>query len=265
MLDRVAKVSTTLERVVYAGPKRHDVTAALARGFGARLVDSRTGNRVPGALHFVAGLQHGSLSILRDIRAAGEDYVFVDRAYFEGGPGSQWFRVVPHAYQHHWVKDAPDDRAKALNLTRHLAPKRASGRHILLVPPSQAICALFGLGDWEAGMLARLAHCTDRPVDVSRKGDPRPLADRFKNCHVVVTWTSNVAVEAACAGVPVFVADESAAHPVGDWLGHMEARIESPSFEEAREPWLRGLAYGQWTLTEIAAGKTRAFMDQGAC
>ena len=252
------------EIVCYAGPKRPDVTAALARGFGARLVDSRPGKRVPGARHIVAGLQHGSLEILKAILDAGEDYVFVDRAYFEGGPGSQWFRVVPGAYQHHWVNEVPDDRSKMLNLTRHLSPKRATGRHILLVPPSQAICTLFGLGDWEAGMLARLTACTDRPVDVSRKGDPRPLAQRLQQCHAVVTWTSNVAVEAACAGVPAFVSAESAARRAGDWLGHMEAHIEQPEFTEDRQPWLNGLAYGQWTLTEIASGKARDFIAQHA-
>lgn len=251
------------EIVCYAGPKRPDVTAALARGFGARLVDSRPGAPVPGARHIVAGLQHGSLEILRAIMAAGEDYIFVDRAYFEGGPGSQWFRVVPGAYQHHWITRNIGDRANALNLTRYLHPKRATGRHILLVPPSQAVRALFGLRDWESLMRARLAACTDRPVDVSRKGDPRPLAARLKDCYAVVAWTSNVAVEAACAGVPVFVSEESAARPVGDWLGHMEARIERPEFADERLPWVNGLAYGQWTLAEIASGETRDFISSG--
>lgn len=250
-----------LDRVVYGGPKRPDITAALARGFGATLVDSRPGKRVHGALHIVAGLQHGSLEILQDIRAANERYVFVDRAYFMGGPGSQWFRVVANHYQHSRLDRQPPDRRDALGLLRHLQPWRKAGTHILVVPPSQAICTLFGLGDWEADTLQRLANCTDRPIDVSRKGDPRPLADRFKDCHAVVTWTSNVAVEAVCAGVPVITSSESAAWTMAGWIGSLERAIHTPPQPANREQWLSVLAYGQWTLEEIARGEACAHLS----
>ena len=137
-----------------------------------------------------------------------------------------------------------------------LDPWRAKGSHILLVPPGAAICRLFDLGDWEAKTIRRLKDCTDRPVVVSYKGDPKPLADRLAWCHAVVTWTSNVAVEAACAGIPAFVGPESAAAPVATGLEYLEQMIESPLMPE-REAWAASLAWGQWTVDEIKRGFAR--------
>lgn len=244
--------------------KNRHIGEAICAGWGAERVSSHIGKPVPGALHLIAGLQFGALEILMQVRAAREDYVFFDRAYFDGGPGSNWLRVVPRAYQHHWVQDLPPARAEALRLESRLRAWRAAGRHIMVVPPSDAICRLFNLGDWEAQTLARLQRCTDRPVDVSRKGDPRPLAERLADCHAVVTWTSNVAVEAVCAGVPVFCSSESAARSVSGWLGSLEHDIERPTIAPARELWLRSLACGQWTLDEIAAGEAMAFLAGNA-
>ena len=66
-----------------------------------------------------------------------------------------------------------------------------------------------------------------------------------------MTHSSNVAVEAVIAGVPVFVANSSACEPVGmtDF-----SRIESPIYPN-REPWLAHLAYSQFSYEEIESGK----------
>jgi hypothetical protein len=71
-----------------------------------------------------------------------------------------------------------------------------------------------------------------------------------------VTWSSNVAVEAICAGVPAFTSKLSAASPVAGDLEFLEAMIEKPPMPE-REQWAWSLAYGEFTLQEIQSGYAR--------
>lgn len=236
---------------------------AIAEGFGARTVPAEGDGQEPREriLHLVGGLQHGSLELLMDIRAMGLPYVFFDRAYFGGGPGSNRLRATRNAYQKNWVEERPRDRLDALGV--RLAPWRREGRHLLVVPPSEAVCRLFGLGDWEARIRARLvATGTRRAIWTTYKGDPRPLSERLDGCHAVVTWTSNVAVEAIVAGVPAFVGAASAAAPVAtplECLGHMLERPLMPP----REAWAASLAWGQFTLEEIRSGFAKAVVLQG--
>lgn len=239
--------------VYYCARKNRHHSDALVAGFGAVAVPVERRRPVPGddVLHIIGGLQFGSLDILHAVRAAGRPYVFVDRAYFGGGPGSNVLRVVPKAYQQHWIACRYADRWDALRIP--LQPWRRSGRHILVVPPGEAIRDLFGLGDWTAETVEQLRQVTDRPIDVSIKGDPRPLSTRLHDCHCVVTWSSNVAVEAVVAGVPVFAGRWSAAVLMGYGLHELPAMIEAPRMPY-RVEWARSLAYGQFTLAEIADG-----------
>lgn len=256
--------------VYWSRQKGHEVARALMQGFDADDMPLEAGTLVPGATHIIGGLQFGALTLLKRIRAAGEPYIFYDRAYFGGGPGTGRYRVVPNAYQHHELRG---DGAEGLSNPQpvkarqpfrdwgvKLAPWRESrpSDRILLVPPSPAVALLFGLGDWLYETHAELAHLTRRPVDVSFKGDRRPLAERLRNCHAVVTWTSNVAVDAIVAGVPAFVAQYSAARPVaaGDVEHLTSALLENPPKPD-RSTWLRSLSAGQFDLADIAAGRAR--------
>ena len=227
---------------------------AIIRGFGARAVPAEIKHLEADALHLIGGLQHGSLELMRQAMAGGEPYVFFDRAYFGGGPGTDRLRIVPSAYQHDWIAPRPPDRFERTGV--ELKPWRTDGRHILLVPPAQAIRTLFGIDGWLEATTQRLKACTDRPVMVSIKPDPRPLADRLRDCWCVVTWTSNVAVEALCAGIPAFVSRYSAAAPVAGMLEEID-RIETPPMPD-RSAWAWSLAYGEFDLSEIASGFARS-------
>lgn len=242
----------------FSGRKNRHHGEAMAQGFGARCVPVENAKLEPDApLHLIGGLQFGSLELMQQVMLEKKPYVFFDRAYFGGGPGTDRLRVVSNAHQQHWVEPRPVGRAEELGV--QLAPVREQGDHILVVPPGDAIRRLFGTGDWEGPVLARLKRCSKRPVVVSHKGDPRPLSERLDNCHAVVTFTSNVAVEAVCAGVPAFVSIHSAAWPVASWLGDLERNLEAPSITRlaSREAWVESLAWGQFTLEEIARGFAR--------
>lgn len=229
------------------------LSQAILRGFGARglAVERAAFEHRPGRVHLVCGLQFGALELLQQIRAAGADYVFFDRAYFGGGPGSGVYRATLNGYQQHWVR--PEGPARPLPALRSW---RTRGEHVLLVPPGPAVCRLFGLGDWEVQISARLRLLTQRWVRVTYKGDPVPLAERLQGCHAVVTWSSNVAVDAIVAGVPAFVGPEAAALPAAKGLAALEAELEDP-WRGERGAWATSLAQGQFSLDEIRNGFCR--------
>ena len=77
-----------------------------------------------------------------------------------------------------------------------------------------------------------------------------PLPDALETAHALVTHSSNVAIEAAVMGTPVFVSPSSAAAPVG--LTDL-SRIEAPVRPE-RWAWLAHLAYSQFSYQEMQSG-----------
>lgn len=232
---------------------------AMAAGFGARCVPVENAKIESGdVLHIVGGLQFGSLELMQQLVDSGKPYLFFDRAYFGGGPGTDVLRITRGAYQQSEIGQVLTPIGRAQRFGVDLKPWRQAGDHILLVPPGEAIRKLFNLGDWEAKMLAHLKAVTKRPVVVSRKGQGRAV-DHFAGCHAVLTYTSNVAVEAICAGVPAFVSKRSAAAPMAGWLGDLSGlntRLESPPMP-LRGTWAESLAWGQFTQDEILAGVAR--------
>lgn len=257
-----------MSAVVYTCPKNPEQFEAFAQGFKARRVPaSAWAYQRDASLHIIGGLQYGSLALLMRARAEGAPYVFFDRAYFGGGPGSGRLRVTFGGYQQHWVNEArlAMPLAYARNWGVKLEPWRKPGAKILLVPPSSAIELLFGLQGWVDTTLARIKAVSDRPVVLSFKSDPASLAQRLADCHCVVTLTSNVAVDAVCAGVHAIVSAESAAAPVSELLLDGLRRIELPRRPD-RGAWVASLAWGQFTLAEIRSGFAReVVMEEARC
>jgi hypothetical protein len=99
-----------------------------------------------------------------------------------------------------------------------------------------------------------LQRHTARPIVVRRAPQPgetaEPLAEALSKAHALVTPSSNVAIEAVVAGVPVFVSPSSAAAPVG--LTDLSL-IEAPVYPD-RDKWLAHLAYCQFSLEEMRSG-----------
>lgn len=126
---------------------------------------------------------------------------------------------------------------------------------MLICPPGEIYGRLHGFdaAAWLADVRAALSAHTDRPVRIRPKSDrqKRPLAADLEGAHALVTCASNAAVEALCAGVPVFVTKPCAAAAMASGpLG----RIETPDYPDGRDDWAACLAANQWTLQEIADG-----------
>lgn len=80
--------------------------------------------------------------------------------------------------------------------------------------------------------------------------DHRPLAEALADASIVVTYNSNVGHDALLAGVPVVCGIGAAYEELSG--------TELPSVE-TRQAYFNRVAYGQWTIAEMASGEAQAF------
>lgn len=191
--------------------------------------------------------------------ADGRTWVYWDRGFarrvfatdLPTGEGGGYYRWCVNGYQMTSIRDVPDDRWKALD--QPLWPWKAEGRHIVIAEPSPTYQRFHGIEGWTERTIAELKQHTDRPLVVRDKEMQRfgrKLHEDLKGAHCLVTHGSNAAVESVIMGCPVFVHPDSAASLVGKTD---LSEIESPAYPD-REPWVRSLAYSQFSERELTDG-----------
>jgi len=188
--------------------------------------------------------------LLEDARADGRTIYYGDHGYFGRG---RYFRVTRNALQHDGRGGAGPERFSVHDVP--VKPWRKSGGHILVVPQSDTYFYLRGEDPvaWKVDVQLALRKQTDRPIRwrPTKWLAVRPFEQDLKDCHAVVCFTSNAAVEAVLAGVPAFVTENCAAATMGN-LGLQG--IEHPRMPAGREQWAWNLAANQWTIDEIRRG-----------
>ena len=116
--------------------------------------------------------------------------------------------------------------------------------------------------DWHRRLAAQLARTTQRPVKLlDHPGKPAcdpdvvdGLRKSFEKAHACLVWSSAAAIRALIEGVPVFF---DAPHWIceGAAVKGM-ADLERPKRDDAaRLAALQRMAWGQWTIAEIAGGE----------
>lgn len=234
------------------GGAGNPVVHAFALGTGCRLAYAEDEPEILRDIPVVWGVLRQSDRILDQAKRQSLYFFYIDHAYFDRGHGKS-YRIARNSYEAGPVRICPSDRFQALNV--QILPWRKGGREIIVCPPTEYFMQAHGCQDWLETTLAKLEAVTDRPVMVRTKPKPDqaavPLAQALESAHAVVTHSSNVAIEAACLGIPVFVSPTSAAAPVG--LTDLDA-IETPVYPD-REPWLAHLAYNQFSFEEIGDGR----------
>jgi len=224
---------------------------AFAQGIGCELryAEDETGPR-PG-VPIVWGVLRGSDRVVAHAKQSGQYFFYVDHAYLSRGHG-QSYRVTRNGYEAGPVRDCPTDRVQVHDVV--LEPWQRGGRNVLVCPPTDYFVVAHSCADWLDTTLEALQRHTDRPLVVRRKPQPgetvEPLAEALKKAHALVTHSSNVAIEAIIAGVPVFVSPSSAAAPVGRTDLSL---IEMPVYPD-RDKWLANLAYCQFSFEELRSG-----------
>lgn len=235
------------------GGAGNDLIYAFAQGHGCRLLYAENyeiGDE-PG-IPLVWGVLRGSDFVVSDAIQQGRHFLYCDHAYFDRGHLKN-YRILLDRYGLGDLRLCPSDRFSSLDI--HLMPWRKSGAHILVCPPTEYFMKAHYCPNWTANTLSTLSQLTDRPIVVREK--PRPdlpqptLMEQLTDCHALVTHSSNIAIEAVIAGVPVFVDPECAAIAVGEYDLN---RIEQPRMPD-RELWLFNLSYSQFRFEEVLKGE----------
>jgi hypothetical protein len=196
-------------------------------------------------------------------KQTGRTWIYWDRGYFRRSMhtanlprgrelGIEWgfYRWHINGPQMREIYDVPDDRWKFLRLDHCIKPWNKNGKHIVVISTMREYFDLWDDWSWIERTIATLKQHTDRPIVVRDHQTKVPLYDEIKDAHCLVTHGSIAAVEAVVMGCPVFVGPDSA----GSLVGETDfARIDSPRYPE-RMPWLRSLAYCQYTEQELVDG-----------
>jgi hypothetical protein len=229
------------------------VVAAFAEGGPFPVVPVSAGLQ-PGPM-FTFGTLRGTMPLLQEAMADGREWFYCDHGYFKSGHFAGYYRVTRNAWQHDGRGLAEPGRWASLGL--RIKPWQRGGRSVLVCPPGEVYAALHGFTSvgWLEETTAQLKAATDRPVIVRTKpgkqNHPGPLEHALRDCHAIVVHSSNAAVDALLAGVPVFCTAPCAAQT----MGHTDpALIETPLYPDDRERWARVLAANQWTLDEMRDG-----------
>lgn len=224
---------------------------AFAAGCGGELVTDRELRPGPVAMFGSPKLW----PLLEQARAEGRMWYYGDHGYFGRG---RYYRVTKNALQYirgpSWL-----DFERLEELGVDIAPSRKAGDHVLVCPPDEVFANLngFDAATWRTNVLAALREITKREIRVRERtcgeGRGAPLAEDLDGAWALVTYTSNAAVEALCAGVPVICTAPSAAW---DLASRRLEDVESPRVwgVRRRRDWAARLAANQWTLAEIRNG-----------
>jgi hypothetical protein len=228
-----------------------------------------------------------SRELYRAHTRAGIHVLYLDKGYTRhAAPGDvklwEYWRVSLDA--HHpteWIADqrSPDDRLDRLDLVMQPWRKHGDEKHIVLAGSSAKYHEFYGLKEpsgWARKVIAALRELTDRPIVYRPKpswSDAVPIAgatfsqgqksidEELIGAHLLVTHGSNAVFEAVLLGVPCIVLGEAVAKPLSD-TELTKASVADPRLAtyKERHQWLANLAYWQWTMPEIAAGKMWQFM-----
>lgn len=242
---------------VYATTHKHSRTIceAFAAGCGAPIVGPsplRPGDA------FMYGALRGLLPTLQRAQREGRTWFYADNGYLKPGHYHGHYRVTRNALQHDGYGTTDPARWRELGLS--IAPWRKNGGHVVVCPPGRLFASLFGFDadKWLADTLRALKAHTDRPVKVrvkmswqEVKTPMEPLAADLEGAWALVTHSSNAAVEAVMAGIPVFATARCGASRVA--LSDL-SMIEAPMLPDDREEWLSVLAANQWMLDEMRDG-----------
>lgn len=188
---------------------------------------------------------------------SGRPFWQVDNGFYEPARGQiRGYHRVCYRGLSPVMMDKPD---MARGPKPAMKPWRRDGRHVVLALPGEGFGRSIGLDmpAWIAGARAMIEAVTDRPIYIR----PKVFTGLEKSLHdawCLVTHSSNVAVDAVIAGVPVFVAPTNPAAPVGNLD---LAQIENPAMPD-RERWWSSLMSQQFSLDEMMAGLPYRYLSQ---
>lgn len=220
------------------------------------------------------GFVGNNREMVKKLEARKHPFWFTDTPYFGRfdnnnlKPDNHYWRIAKNSIHVRYLKGCKKDRFEKFNIKMKAPDLR--GDHILVCPSSAGINQYLDRPNWLNETVEQIKRYTDRPIKIRHK--PRgkgtsgpavatiPIEEELKDAWCCVTSCSISAIEAICAGKPVFCDEKSfATHVANTNL----ADIENPMFVSP-EDWLYSLSYQQFTPEEFENGKAiEILMDQG--
>jgi hypothetical protein len=239
-------------------PKTRMMMEALAVGMGRRDCRILVGEPPDDEHPFVVwGQDWLTMRIVPEAYRQGRPFWTIDNGYWQPGRGTirGYYRFCYRGMSPVLLPKTPDLRQPSVVLK----PWRRDGRHVLLAMPGVHFGMALGIDveGWVEWILPELRRHTDRPIRIRARDSREPLAADLAGAWALVTHSSNVAVDAAIGGIPVFVAPTSAAAPVG----RTDLEIEEPVMP-GRKGWLSSLASQHFTIQEMRSGIARTWMQR---
>jgi hypothetical protein len=235
------------------------ILSALGAGWGEPAQMTQDDPPDDGNPFVVWGQLYSALRLIPQALKTGRPFWQLDNGFWQPGRGGNGgFYRLNYRGLSPILMDEPSAQ-RGFYGSPLLKPWRKTGKHILLAFPGDGFGRSVGLDmtQWAEDMKRILPTKTDRPIVVRPKKCGTPLAKHFDDCWALVTHSSNVAVDAAIAGVPVFVAASNPAAPVGNL--DLED-LENPVMP-ARKKWLYSLSCQQYTIEEMKNGTAYEFMS----
>jgi len=220
----------------------------------------------------IVGTLRGTEQIIWECQKRLHPFYYMDHAYFgatrnyQPGPNGVLYRVIKSQMQMNFILEPDREDLKRIKKYKPIdrKPYNGGGEHILVCPPTQAVCRLYNLGDekmWIDSMIVELQKYTDRNIIVRKKDEKKSLSQHLENCHAVVSHQSTAAIEAVLNGVPSFCDNVSAAKEVSEC---MIENIETPYYpdEDLIQQWIDSLLSCQFTMEEIKSGLAKEVVDR---
>lgn len=186
---------------------------------------------------------------------------YIDNGYFS--PGSNgYYRVTGDRLQSTGIPRTKSGRFSTHGIAIQPWRLHDRGEYLLVTLQTESFydkfCDWGSRVEWIARVVDEVAQVSGRPLVFrdkprSKSAEVGELQKAIQGAWAVITFTSNTAVEAALAGIPVFCTHPCAA----TWMG-------SPLLNQVETPWFPAdptrleicdtLAANQWSLDEIRSG-----------
>jgi len=220
------------------------------------------------------GFVNNNIGMIKKLEAGKRPFWFTDTPYFGRfdnnnlRPNNHYWRICKNGIHVNFIKGCKSDRFEKFNI-KMKAPD-LQGDHILVCPSSVSINQYLDRPNWTQEIVEQIKRYTDRPIKIREKPRDKgtsgpavakiPIEEDLKNAWCCVTSCSISAIEATCAGKPVFCDEKSFATHIGNT--NLQD-IENPMFMSPEE-WLYSLAYQQFTPEEFENGVAiEILMDKG--
>jgi|SRR5581483_9896605 len=244
-------------------PERRDKTtvimSALAHGWpDARIIEGTPPD--DGTPFVIWGHLWNALDLIPAAIRERRPFWHIDNGFYKSAGGTQvgYYRIAYRGICATSLNDPPAERADQIGAI--FQPWRIRGGHIVIAMPGENYgrCIGLNMADWIERIEARVRRHTRRPIIVRRKRDAKsnPIARDLSGAWALVTHSSNAAIDAVRAGIPVFCEPTCAAAPVGNID---LANIDDPA-RPPRESWWRSLMCQQFTLDEMRDGTAYEYL-----